>query len=59
IDADAFCRSLPDRAGVVAVPITAFVTAERRADYATLVRFAACKREDVIRDAGARLAAMG
>ena len=51
--------SLPDRAGVVAVPITAFVTAERRADYATLVRFAACKREDVIRDAGARLAAMG
>ena len=58
-DADAFCRSLPDRAGVVAVPITAFVTAERRADYATLVRFAACKREDVIRDAGARLAAMG
>jgi len=57
-DADDFCRELPDRAGVVAVPLTAFVTAARRPDYATLVRFAACKREEVIRDAGARLATM-
>ncbi|MDZ8202116.1 aminotransferase class I/II-fold pyridoxal phosphate-dependent enzyme [Microbacterium sp. SSW1-59] len=57
-DADDFCRSLPARAGVVAVPLTAFVTDARRAEYATLVRFAACKKEDVIREAGARLASM-
>lgn len=58
-DADALCRALPARAGVVAIPLTAFVTPERRADYATLVRFAACKRADVIDEASARLAALG
>ena len=40
-DAAAFCRELPERAGVVGVPLTAFVTREHRADYATFVRFAA------------------
>lgn len=57
-DAADFCRALPERAGVVAVPLTAFVTDERRADYATLVRFAACKRVEVIAEASARLAAL-
>lgn len=55
-DAGDFCRTLPQRAGVVAIPLTAFVTPERRADYATLVRFAACKRVDVLEEAAARLA---
>lgn len=54
-DADAFCRELPERAGVVAIPLTAFVTPERRGDYATLVRFAACKRVDVLEEAARRL----
>ncbi len=58
-DADAFCRELPARAGVVGIPLTAFVTPEHRGDYATLVRFAACKRVEVLEDAVGRLAGMG
>ncbi len=58
-DADALCRLMPARAGVAAIPLTAFVTPEHRQDYATLVRFAACKRVDVIEEASARLAALG
>ncbi|AUG29341.1 MULTISPECIES: aminotransferase class I/II-fold pyridoxal phosphate-dependent enzyme [Microbacterium] len=57
-DAAQFCRELPARAGVVAIPLTAFASASHRADYATLVRFAACKRTEVIEEASARLAAM-
>ncbi|MBD7956737.1 pyridoxal phosphate-dependent aminotransferase [Microbacterium sp. Sa4CUA7] len=57
-DAAEFCRALPARAGVVAIPLTAFVSPEHRGDYATLVRFAACKRVDVIEDAVARLAVL-
>jgi N-succinyldiaminopimelate aminotransferase len=57
-DAGAFCRDLPARAGVVAIPLTAFTTSERRPEYATLVRFAACKRVDVLAEASVRLAAM-
>jgi N-succinyldiaminopimelate aminotransferase len=57
-DAAAFCRELPQRGGVVGVPVSAFVTAGRRAEYATLVRFAACKRVEVLEDAAERLAAL-
>lgn len=57
-DADDFCRELPERAGVVAIPLTAFVTPEHRGDYAGLVRFAACKRVEVLEDAASRLAAL-
>ncbi len=53
-DADAFCRALPAVAGVVGVPVTAFVRPERR-DYATLVRFAFCKRVEVLEGAVAGL----
>ncbi|GAA2969750.1 N-succinyldiaminopimelate aminotransferase [Microbacterium terrae] len=56
-DAGDFCRELPRRAGVVAIPLTAFVSPEHRGDYRTLVRFAACKRVDVLEDAATRLAA--
>ncbi|GAA2012221.1 aminotransferase class I/II-fold pyridoxal phosphate-dependent enzyme [Microbacterium ulmi] len=55
-DAAAFCRMLPARAGVVAIPLTAFVTPARAGDYATLVRFAACKRVEVLEEAASRLA---
>lgn len=57
-DAAAFCRELPARAGVVAIPLTAFVTSPHRERYATLVRFAACKRIDVIDEAMTRLQAL-
>jgi len=57
-DAGDFCRELPARVGVVAIPLTAFVTAEHRGDYATLVRFAACKRIEVLEEAASRLAAL-
>lgn len=57
-DAAAFCRALPDRAGVVAIPLSAFVSDARRAEYSGLIRFAACKRVEVLEDAAARLAAL-
>lgn len=54
-DAAEFCRALPERVGVVAIPLTAFVAPEHRTRYATLVRFAACKRVEVLAEAAARL----
>ena len=57
-DAAEFCRALPGRAGVVAIPLTAFVTPEHRDRYATLVRFAACKRTEVLEEAASRLAGL-
>jgi len=42
----------------VAIPLTAFATPERRHEYESLVRFAACKRPDVIAEAVRRLAAL-
>lgn len=56
-DAADFCRALPERVGVAAIPVTAFVTPGHGAEYATLVRFASCKRTDVIAEAARRLAA--
>ncbi|KQQ94541.1 aminotransferase [Leifsonia sp. Leaf325] len=55
-DSVEFCRSLPALAGVVGVPITAFVHEDRRHEYSSLVRFAYCKRTSVLEDAVARLA---
>ena len=57
-DAGDFCRALPERAGVVAIPLTAFVTPAMRPEYATLVRFAACKRVEVLQEAASRLSAL-
>ena len=57
-DAAEFCRELPERAGVVAIPLTAFAAPSHRAEYATLVRFAACKRVPVLEEAASRLAAL-
>jgi N-succinyldiaminopimelate aminotransferase len=50
-----FCRELPARAGVVAVPVQVFVDDPR--SWRHLVRFTFCKREEVIDEAIARLAA--
>ena len=54
-DAAEFCRSLPGRAGVVAIPAAVFYD---HPDFGrSLVRFAFCKRDSVIDEAAARLAA--
>ena len=53
-DGRAFCRSLPERAGVVAVPTVVFYDDE--AVGAPLVRFAFCKQDAVIDEAASRLA---
>jgi N-succinyldiaminopimelate aminotransferase len=51
-----FCRSLPARCGVVAVPSSVFYEDPTRGEH--LVRFAFCKREDVLAEAVGRLAAL-
>jgi len=58
-DAATFARQLPELAGVVGIPVTAFVRPENRAPYASLMRFAFCKRASVLEDASARLAQLG
>jgi N-succinyldiaminopimelate aminotransferase len=55
-DGAELCRALPGLAGVVGVPVTAFVHADRHRDVASLVRFAFCKRREVLEEASARLA---
>jgi len=57
VDALQFCRELPGLCGVVGVPVSVFhddVDAAR-----TLVRFAFCKRDDVLAEAAGRLAELG
>ena len=48
-----FCRRLPDRAGVVAIPSSVFYDTE--AAGRSQVRFAFCKQEEVLREAVRRL----
>lgn len=52
-------ESLVRHAGVAIVPLQAFATAENRHLYAQWVRFAFCKRPDVLDEAIERLAAAG
>jgi N-succinyldiaminopimelate aminotransferase len=56
-DAVAFCAGLPDRCGVVAIPTSVFYDDKHAAP--TLVRFAFCKREELIEEAARRLASLG
>ena len=56
-DALEFCRRLPDLAGVVGVPVSVFHDDPEAAR--TLVRFAFCKREDVLAEAVGRLSRAG
>ncbi|WP_320775327.1 pyridoxal phosphate-dependent aminotransferase [Streptomyces sp. CRN 30] len=52
-DGFAFCRALPERTGVVAVPNAVFY--DHREEGAPFVRFAFCKRTAVLEDAARRL----
>lgn len=52
-DALAFCRALPERCGVVAVPSSVFYDDPEAGR--SQVRFTFCKRDDVLRDAGGRI----
>ena len=52
-DAAQLCRELPERIGVAAVPLSAFYRDASGAE--SLVRFAFCKRPEVLREAVARL----
>ncbi|MDP1848301.1 MAG: pyridoxal phosphate-dependent aminotransferase [Solirubrobacteraceae bacterium] len=56
-DAREWCRALPDRAGVVAIPTSAFYGHPEVGR--TLVRFAFCKRPEVIDEAVDRLLRAG
>jgi N-succinyldiaminopimelate aminotransferase len=51
-----FCAELPERAGVVGIPTSVFYDDKDAA--ATLVRFAFCKRREVIAEAAKRLAGL-
>ncbi|MBD0712025.1 pyridoxal phosphate-dependent aminotransferase [Streptomyces sp. CBMA291] len=52
-DGFAFCRSLPERAGVVAIPNAVFYDDQEAGG--PFVRFAFCKRKDVLQEAVERL----
>ncbi|MEV6540820.1 pyridoxal phosphate-dependent aminotransferase [Streptomyces sp. NPDC051665] len=52
-DGFAFCRALPELAGVVAIPNAVFY--DHREEGAPFVRFAFCKRTEVLADATERL----
>lgn len=51
-----FCRELPGRVGVVGVPVSVFYDDKEAAR--TLVRFAFCKRDEVLEEAVRRLASL-
>jgi N-succinyldiaminopimelate aminotransferase len=55
-DGMAFCRELPQRCGVVAIPNEVFYARPRFGRH--LVRFACCKRLDVLDEAARRLATL-
>lgn len=57
-DGVAFCRELPHRCGVVAIPNAVFYDPAHREDVRSLVRFAFCKRPELIDLAVERLASL-
>jgi N-succinyldiaminopimelate aminotransferase len=52
-----FCRYLPREVGVAAIPVSAFY--EGRREGRNIVRFAFCKRREVLQRAGERLRTLG
>ena len=56
-EAAQWCATLPKRCGIVAIPTSVFYDDKGAAP--TLVRFAFCKRPEVIAEAARRLAALG
>jgi N-succinyldiaminopimelate aminotransferase len=59
-DSTAFCAQLPERAGVAAIPMSAFCDPDgpHFAEWNHLVRFAFCKRDDTLDEAIRRLSSM-
>lgn len=58
-DSTAFCEELPHRAGVAAIPMSAFCDPQvGRQDWRHLVRFAFCKRDETLDEAIRRLSAL-
>jgi N-succinyldiaminopimelate aminotransferase len=57
-DAADLCRRLPELAGVVAIPISAFCHEPAAHELSSLMRFAFCKRIDVLERAAAQLAGL-
>ncbi|MFT2710689.1 aminotransferase class I/II-fold pyridoxal phosphate-dependent enzyme [Clavibacter sp. Sh2126] len=57
-DARELCLRLPELAGVVAVPLSAFCREPLATEHASLVRFAFCKRTEVLEEAVRRLAGL-
>ena len=55
-DAVEFCRRMPEEVGVVGVPVSAFC--DNVEPVATLVRFAFCKQDEVLREGARRLQAL-
>lgn len=55
-DDETLCRALPERAGVGAIPPSAFYSREHRHLARHLIRFAYCKRDAALVEAGERLA---
>ncbi|MBF4634496.1 aminotransferase class I/II-fold pyridoxal phosphate-dependent enzyme [Agreia pratensis] len=58
-DVATLCRQLPELAGVVGIPISAFCTEQLGREYASLVRFAYCKKVEVLERASAQLGRLG
>jgi N-succinyldiaminopimelate aminotransferase len=58
-DGAELCRRLPELAGVVGVPVSAFCGPVLADEMRPLVRFAFCKAEPVLAEASIRLAALG
>ncbi|MFZ2178623.1 MAG: pyridoxal phosphate-dependent aminotransferase [Rhodococcus sp. (in: high G+C Gram-positive bacteria)] len=56
-DGIAFCRALPERIGVAAVPISVFT--DHPDQWNHLVRFAFCKQDHVLEEAARRLRTLG
>jgi N-succinyldiaminopimelate aminotransferase len=56
-DAMEFCLSLPDRAGVVAIPSVVFYD-DHPDEGRTMVRFAFCKRQELLKEALSRLSVL-
>jgi N-succinyldiaminopimelate aminotransferase len=59
VTAHEFCRALPQRCGVVAIPSSVFYDPADPDAGRTLVRWAFCKRTEVLEEALTRLAAWG
>ncbi|HEV7622798.1 MAG TPA: aminotransferase class I/II-fold pyridoxal phosphate-dependent enzyme [Amnibacterium sp.] len=58
-DGAELCRRLPELAGVVGVPVSAFCGPAMAEEQRSLVRFAFCKSEPVLAEAAIRLTALG